>query len=49
MRAQEKGPAMRREWELEDLIEFWTLDEAEFKLLANKTGSTRLGFVIWSR
>jgi hypothetical protein len=37
---------MRREWELEDLIEFWTLDEAEFKLLANKTGSTRLGFAL---
>jgi hypothetical protein len=37
---------MRREWELEDLIECWTLDEAEFKLLANKTGSTRLGFAL---
>jgi hypothetical protein len=24
---------MRREWELEDLIECWTLDEAEFGLL----------------
>jgi hypothetical protein len=37
---------MRREWELEDLIECWTLDTAEFTLLANKTGSTRLGFAL---
>lgn len=37
---------MRREWELEDLIECWTLDEAESKLLANKTGPTRLGFAL---
>lgn len=35
---------MRREWELEDLIECWTLDEEEFALLANKFGATRLGF-----
>lgn len=37
---------MRREWELEDLIECWTLDEAEFGLLANKSGATRLGFAL---
>ncbi len=37
---------MRREWELEDLIECWTLDEAEPRLLANKTGPTRLGFAL---
>jgi uncharacterized protein DUF4158 len=37
---------VRREWELEDLIECWMLDEAEFELLANKTGSTRLGFAL---
>ncbi|MEV7009132.1 DUF4158 domain-containing protein, partial [Streptosporangium sp. NPDC051022] len=35
---------MRRGWELEDLIECWTLDEEEFALLANKSGATRLGF-----
>ncbi|MER5321697.1 DUF4158 domain-containing protein [Streptosporangium roseum] len=35
---------MRREWELEDLIECWTLDEEELALLANKSGATRLGF-----
>ena len=34
---------MRREWELEDLIECWTLDEAEFELLANKTGGRAWG------
>jgi TnpA family transposase len=37
---------MRREWELEELIECWTLDEAEQELLANKTGATRLGFAL---
>jgi len=37
---------MRREWELEDLIECWTLDEAETGLLANKTGATRLAFAL---
>ncbi|MGV9599487.1 Tn3 family transposase [Streptosporangium sandarakinum] len=35
---------MRREWELEDLIACWTLDEDEFALVGNKTGATRLGF-----
>ena len=35
---------MRREWELEDLIGCWTLDEEEFRLLASKSGATRLGF-----
>lgn len=37
---------MRREWELDDLIECWTLDEAEFGLLVNKSGATRLGFAV---
>ena len=37
---------MRREWELEDLIACWTLDEDELALLANKTGATRLGFAL---
>ncbi|NUW46848.1 hypothetical protein [Nonomuraea rhodomycinica] len=35
---------MRREWEIEDLIECWKLDEEEFALLANESGATRLGF-----
>ncbi|MGH3125562.1 MAG: DUF4158 domain-containing protein, partial [Streptosporangiaceae bacterium] len=37
---------MRREWELEDLIEYWTLDEQERGLLGNKSGVTRLGFAL---
>ncbi|GAB2830825.1 hypothetical protein GCM10022221_32000 [Actinocorallia aurea] len=37
---------MRREWKLEDLIECWTLDEAEVELLANKSGATRSGFAL---
>ena len=37
---------MRREWELEDLIECWTLDEADFELIGNKSGATRLGFAL---
>lgn len=37
---------MRREWELEDLIECWTLDERDVRLLASKSGVTRLGFAL---
>ena len=37
---------MRREWELEDLIDCWTLDEEDAKLLANKSGTTRLAFAL---
>jgi Domain of unknown function (DUF4158) len=37
---------MRREWEAEDLIACWTLGEADWKLLANKRGATRLGFAL---
>ena len=37
---------MRLDWELEDLIACWTLDEADWRLLANKTGATRLGFAL---
>jgi hypothetical protein len=35
---------VRREWEPEDLVACWTLVEADWELLANKTGATRLGF-----
>ena len=35
---------MRREWKPEDLVACWTLVEADWELLANKTGATRLGF-----
>jgi hypothetical protein len=37
---------MRREWELEDLIECWTLNEAHLGLIADKSGATRLGFAL---
>lgn len=37
---------MKRNWELDELIEHWTLLPEEIKLLGNKTGATRLGFAI---
>ena len=37
---------MRTDWSPEDLISCWTLDEADWRLLANKTGATRLGFAV---
>ena len=37
---------MRQGWLPEDLIETWTLSEADFRLVGNKTGATRLGFTI---
>ncbi len=37
---------MWRARELEDLIECWTLDEADLGLIANKSGATRLGFAL---
>ncbi len=37
---------MRGDWELEALIACWTLDEADWRLLANKAGATRLGFAL---
>ena len=37
---------MERVWEPEQLISCWTLDEADWQLLANKTGATRLGFAL---
>ena len=46
MDREKEANVVRREWELKDLIECWTLDEAEFELLANKTGATRLGFAL---
>lgn len=36
---------MRREWTPEDLIASWTLVDADWALVGNKTGATRLGFV----
>lgn len=37
---------MRREWEPEDLIACWTLIDADWALVANKRGPTRLGFAL---
>jgi hypothetical protein len=35
---------MKRQWTHDELTELWTLLPDELKLLANKTGATRLGF-----
>jgi hypothetical protein len=37
---------VRREWTPEELVEGWTLVEDDWRLVGNKTGATRLGFVI---
>jgi hypothetical protein len=37
---------MKRDWELQELIEEWTLVPRELELLDNKTGSTRLGCAV---
>ncbi|MBD3886398.1 DUF4158 domain-containing protein [Phormidium tenue FACHB-886] len=37
---------MKRDWELQELIEEWTLVPRELELLGNKTGSTRLGYSV---
>jgi len=38
-----KGAGVRREWELEELIECWTLDEEELALLAKQVRGDALG------
>jgi Domain of unknown function (DUF4158) len=35
---------VRQDWEPEDLLASWTLVDADWDLVANKTGATRLGF-----
>ena len=37
---------MRQDWEPEDLVAAWTLLEDDRRLIANKTGATRLGFAL---
>src|ERR1039458_4687165 len=37
---------MRQEWEPEDLLAAWTLIDADWALVANKSGATRLGFAL---
>ncbi len=40
---------MRREWEPEDLVACWTLLDADWRMVGNKTGATRLGFALLSK
>jgi uncharacterized protein DUF4158 len=37
---------MRRQWENEELIEYWMLSVWDLAQLSNKTGATRLGFAV---
>ena len=37
---------MKRTWDIEELIEHFTLVPPELELLGNKTGATRLGFAL---
>ena len=37
---------MKRQWQLDELIEHFTLESHELDLLANKSGATRLGFAV---
>lgn len=37
---------MQADWEPEDLIDAWTLVKDDWKLIANKSGTTRLGFAV---
>lgn len=37
---------MRREWEPEELIACWTLVDADWRLVVNKSGARRLGFAV---
>jgi hypothetical protein len=37
---------VRRDWDPEDLIAYWTLLDSDWRLVANKSGATRLGFVV---
>ncbi len=35
---------VREDWGLDELIESWTLVDADWRLVGNKSGVTRLGF-----
>ena len=37
---------MKRNWTVDELIEFFTITPKDFELIANKAGSTRLGFSV---
>src|SRR5450759_1621083 len=42
----ETRTTMKRTWDIEELIEHFTLLPQDMDLLANKTGPTRLGFAV---
>ena len=42
----ERGVAMKRNWELYELVEQFTLLPVEISLLGNKSGANRLGFAL---
>jgi Domain of unknown function (DUF4158) len=37
---------VRAEWSPEELVESWTLVDEDWGLVANKSGTTRLGFAV---
>jgi len=37
---------MKRTWDIEEIVEYFTLVSSDFDLLGNKTGATRLGFAL---
>jgi TnpA family transposase len=41
-----EGCRVRADWEPDELIGAWTLVKGDWKLIANKTGVTRLGFAV---
>lgn len=41
-----EGAGVRQEWSLEDVVACWTLVDGDWKLMANKSGTTRLGFAL---
>ncbi len=45
-RGRRKGAGVQQEWAPEELLASWTLVEGDWKLVANKTGVTRLGFCL---
>lgn len=40
------GDHVKRNWELDELIEHFTILPNEMKLIENKTGETRIGFAV---
>ncbi|MFI2235628.1 DUF4158 domain-containing protein [Streptomyces chrestomyceticus] len=39
-----KGAGVRQEWSPQELLANWTLVDGDWELVANKSGTTRLGF-----